>query len=330
MSLADFRWLLTQAVSKLPGGPVLFVDASEIAHHIPAERPDITPIVFSTLREPWLRPQGKTLAGVLLGWSHHKEQVRMQLAMLAEQLAVGTRVWLIGGARSGIASAPAVLGDNWRNVQKVAYGGHAELWFAELAHKALERGLEAWQRRFVVDVAGQELVLISLPGVFSHGEVDDGTRLLLEHMPLLPPKARVHDFGCGCGIISAWLKQRQPGLTVSASDINALAHASTKATLLANGLKDVRVHVGAGLSDIAGPLDAIVTNPPFHTGQQIDRRIADELFAAAREKLRKGGALYVVGNSFLPYQAAMEKALGSKAETLAQTRSFRVLRAVRA
>lgn len=328
MSSADFRWLLSQAVAKLPAGKVLFIEASEIATQIPAERPDITPITFTTLKEPWLKTAVGEIDGVMLGWSHHKEQVRMQLAMLAEKLPVGTRLWMIGGARSGIASAANVLGDNWSKAQKVAYGGHAELWFAELAEAAPARGIEAWEHRFIEEVAGQEMVLVSLPGVFSHGEIDDGTRLLLEHMPLLPETARVHDFGCGCGIIATWLRLRQPGLMVSASDVNALAYAATKATLKANGVAGVVVHVAAGLKPIPGPLDAIITNPPFHTGQKIDRAIVDELFVSARDKLAKGGAVYVVANRFLPYREAMEAKIGP-VKVLAETRQFWVLQAIR-
>lgn len=329
MSTADSRWVLAQAVARLPAGNVLFIDTGAIATQIVAQRPDIKPMAFSTAREPWVKAPLGMVDGVLLGWSHHKEQVRMMLAMLAEKLPVGTGVWLVGGARSGIASAARVLdGAYWANVHKLAYGGHAELWHAELAQQASARGLEAWQRRIVQDVAGQELVLISLPGVFSHGEVDEGTRLLLENMPLLPAGARVHDFGCGCGIIATWLKLRQPKLNVSASDINALAHAAAKATLKANGITDVNVHVAAGLSPIDGLFDAIVTNPPFHTGQKIDRGIADELFRSAQQKLAKGGALYVVANRFLAYRKAMTEHIGP-VEVLAQTPSFWVLKAVK-
>lgn len=324
MSTADFRWLMAQAVAKLPAGNVLFVETPEIAAQIPAERPDINPIVFTTLKEPWLKRTGK-LAGVLLGWSHHKEQVRMQLAMLAEKLPTGTRLWMIGAARSGIASAPNVLGDNWAKVQKVAYGGHAELWFAELAEQAPARGIEAWEHHFIEEVAGQELVLISLPGVFSYGEVDDGTRMLLENLPEFKKGARVHDFGCGCGIIATWLKARQKHLVVTASDVNALAWQASKATLKANGILDVVVHIAAGMKPIPGPFDAIVTNPPFHTGQKVDRRVVDELFATAKTKLAKGGSIYVVANRFLPYREAMEQQIGP-VEILAETPQFRVLK----
>jgi len=328
VNVADLRWLMAQAVAKLPAGKVLFIDADEVAARITAERPDIVPVVFTTLKDPWIKAVPSGVAGVMMGWSHHKEQVRMQLAMLTETLPVGTRLWLVGAGRSGVASAPKLLGSFWKNVQKVAYGGHSELWFAELVEQAPARGIDAWQHRVVVEVAGQELVLISLPGVFSHGEVDDGTRLLLENMPQLPKGARVHDFGCGCGIIATWLKLRQPDLAVTASDINALAYAAAKATLKANGITDVAVHVAAGLKPLPGELDVIVSNPPFHTGQKIDRGIVDDLLLHAKAKLSKGGSMYVVANRFLPYRDSMAAMIGPT-KVLAETPQFWVLKAVK-
>lgn len=329
MSSPDFRWLLAQATAKLPAGNVLFIEAPELASAVQVERDDITPINFTTRREAWLRADLPDLTGVMLGWSPAKEQVRMQLAMIAEVVPVGTPVWIFGHGRSGITSAPTLLGEYYEKAQKVAYGGHAELWYARLAEARPAQGPAAWEKRIVVEVAGQELVLISLPGVFSHGEVDDGTRLLLEHLPLLPPQARVHDFGCGCGIVTAWLKRRQSELVVSGSDINALAHEAAKATMKANRLTGVVLHVAKGLAPIPGPLDVIVSNPPFHTGQKTDYSIAEELLASARDKLSPGGALYIVGNRFLPYRELMTQAIGPT-EVLAETRQFWVLRAVKA
>ena len=326
MISADLRWLLTQAVAKLPAGNVLFIDADPLAQAMPSERPDIHPVSFSSAREAWLTDKLPALAGVCMGFNPAKELVRMQLAMLTEQLPIGTKLWLYGAGRSGISSAPQLLKGQWDKIEKVAYGGHAELWHAVLRETAPARGIEHWQHRHLVEVAGQELVLVSLPGVFSHGEVDEGTRLLLEHLPLLPKGARVHDFGSGCGIIAAWLKRRQPDLIVSASDINALAHAATKATLKANEIFDVVCHVQAGLGKLPGPFDVIVSNPPFHTGQKTDLQISAELFASAARQLRPKGSIYVVANRFLPYRDAMATAIG-KTEVLADNRQFWVLAA---
>ena len=326
MSLVDRRWLLAQATERLPAGKVLFIDADELVQDIARTRPDITPIVFSTARTAWLADKLPRLAGVCMGFNQAKQLVRLQLTMLAECVPVGTPLWLYGGGRAGIASAGQLLADHWHHVSKLAYGGHAELWGAQLAEAAPARGLAAWEERHVYHVAGQDLVLISLPGVFSHGEVDDGTRLLLTHLPLLPAGARVHDFGHGCGIIAAWLKRRQPDLRVSGSDISAMAHEAAKATLRANDVREVPLYVEAGLGKIPGPLDVIVSNPPFHSGQKTDMSISEDLFRTAAQKLAPGGLVYIVGNRFLPYRTQLEQLIGPT-EVLADDKRFWVLAA---
>jgi 16S rRNA (guanine1207-N2)-methyltransferase len=328
---ADARWLRAQAVAKLPKGNVLFVDADALVDGLMHERPDIHPILFSTRKDAWLDKPLPDLAGVCMGWHPTKLLTRMLLQMLAEKLPVGTKLWLFGGGRSGISSAASVLAEHWHKIEKVGFGGHSELWHAVLAEPVADykRGLECWQEKTIHSVAGQELVLITYPGVFSYGDVDEGTRLLLEHLPLLPRGARVHDFGCGGGVITAWLKLRQPDVVVSASDISALAFTATKATLKANQLTDIVLHAEGGMGKIPGTFDAIISNPPFHSGQSTDYSITDELFKSAAKKLKVGGTLTIVGNRFLPYRAPMEKLIGST-QVLAETKSFWVLSARKA
>jgi 16S rRNA (guanine1207-N2)-methyltransferase len=324
--MSDARWVLAQAVAKLPAGSVLFVDADVVAEGLARERPDIAPLRFSTRRDAWLDKPLPALAGVCMGWNPTKLLSKMLLRMLAEKLDVRTKLWIFGAGRSGIASAPTLLGEHWDNIEKVAFGGHAELWHAVLAEAAPAYGLKAWEEEYFPHIARQDVALVSLPGVFSYREVDEGTQLLLAHLPKLPKSAQVHDFGCGCGVITAWLKLRQPDLVVSASDISALAFAATKATLRANKLTDIVLHVENGMGRIPGMFDAIISNPPFHSGQNTDYGITDELFKSAVKKLKPGGSLYIVGNRFLPYRTQLQK-LFKQVDVLAETKSFWVLAA---
>ena len=318
------KWVLTQLAAHLPAGRVLCINAEELPRTLPSVRNDIQTLAFSTRKEAWLPKRLPDVTAAVLGWSPSKELVKMQLAMLAEKLDAGTQLLTYGPGETGIASSKRLLADNYSHIEKIAFGSHAQLWRAELATEKPERGLGAWESRFVVEVANIALRLVTLPGVFSHGELDEGTRFLLENMPLLPPKARVHDFGCGCGIIGTWLKLRQPTLDLTLSDVDALAFASAKATLASNRLLGVPVHLAEGLAPIPGPLDIIVSNPPFHQGQRTDRSVVTELITTARKKLRRGGKLIVVANRFLPYKADMEQQIGPT-RILADSPQFWVL-----
>jgi 16S rRNA (guanine1207-N2)-methyltransferase len=72
--------------------------------------------------------------------------------------------------------------------------------------------------------------------------------------------------------------------------------------------------------------DAIVCNPPFHTGRARLLRSARHHRSAARA-LRPGGRFYMVANRGLPYEP-MLKAHFARFETLADNNKFRVTRAV--
>lgn len=329
MTTVKSHWVLAQLAVHLPAGRVLCLNADDLPHLLPTVRPDVRPLVFSTRKEVWLPRTLPEVTAAVLGWSPSKELVTMQLAMLAETLAVGTSVLAYGPGDSGIASAKRLMSENYTRIEKIAFGSHAQLWRADLAQARPARGLKAWEKQTTVEAGGDVFRLVSLPGVFSHGELDEGTRLLLDTLPPLPPQARVHDFGCGCGVIGAWLKLRQPTLTLSLSDVDALAFAATKATLAANRILGAPVHLAAGLAPIPGPLDVIVSNPPFHQGQQTDRTIVTELITTAPKKLRKGGRLILVANRFLPYKTEMERHVGPTT-VLADNKQFWVLDARRA
>lgn len=315
--------LLGYEALRLPAGHILCVEIDELAAALPGLRKDVAVTAFSTRRRAWLPPDLPPVRAVVMGFSPAKEQVRMQLAMLAEFLAPGTPLWLYGPGQTGIGSAPRLLEGDWTHIEKVGYGGHAEIWRAELIETHPRAGLAAWQEYFVADIACEAFRVVTLPGVFSHGEVDPGTRLLLENLPRLPSKARVLDFGCGCGIIAAFLKLRQPDLDVHGSDISALALAASKATLKAN-LFEATLHLESEIGLLPGTFGAIISNPPFHVGQKVELATARALISGAKSKLTKGGRLILVANRFLPYRTAMEKEFGS-VKVLADTPQYWVL-----
>ena len=74
--------------------------------------------------------------------------------------------------------------------------------------------------------------------------------------------------------------------------------------------------------------DAIVCNPPFHTGRASTPALGQAIIEAAARALRPGGRFYMVANRGLPYEP-MLKASFASFETLADNNKFRVTRAVR-
>ncbi len=101
-------------------------------------------------------------------------------------------------------------------------------------------------------------------GVFSHGRLDRGSALLLEHLDKLP-SGHLLDFGCGAGVLGAAVKRRYPHNQVTLLDVDAFAAASSRLTLAANGL-EAEVLTGDGIDAAPMGLNAILSNPPFHVG----------------------------------------------------------------
>ncbi len=125
-------------------------------------------------------------------------------------------------------------------------------------------------------------------GVFSRGELDKGTELLLEALP--PLHGRVLDMGCGWGPVGISLKKHDPTLSLTLVDVNLRALELTQRNAQANGVA-VEVLESDGFSALSDrQFDWVVTNPPIRAGKQVIYR----MFADAAACLAPGGGLCLV------------------------------------
>lgn len=138
-------------------------------------------------------------------------------------------------------------------------------------------------------------------GVFAGGRLDQGTRLLLQALEGLPPGGRALDLGCGSGVMASVLARW--GWQTSATDVSALAVASSRRTFELNGV-EVTCQQAVGIPDSSDGIDLVVCNPPFHRGAAKDSTATFELIADAGRALRAGGELWLVYNPHLPYLPA--------------------------
>ena len=88
------------------------------------------------------------------------------------------------------------------------------------------------------------------------------TEHVVEAVLDLPQGARVCDVGTGSGAIALALKSERPDLEVVATDASDGALGVARANAQRLGL-EVELHHGDLLADVRGPLDAIVSNPPY-------------------------------------------------------------------
>ena len=136
---------------------------------------------------------------------------------------------------------------------------------------------------------GLQLSFRTDAGVFSRGELDDGTRILLEALPE-KMEGDILDLGCGWGAIGISVAAAWPETRVTLADVNTRALELSRDNAGRNRVA-VRCVESDGLSALAGEtFDAVVTNPPIRAGKQVIYR----MFAEAAEHLTPDGALYLV------------------------------------
>lgn len=254
-----------------------------------------------------------------------RELTEYLLTALSARLP-GRPLYLVGEKRAGVERAARQL-SAFGQQRKLDSARHCQLWQVRIEHCPALPNLEQLAERFTLQLEDGPLQIVSLPGVFSHGRLDRGTQLLLDHLDDLPDGCLL-DFGCGAGVIGATLKKRYPQSDVQMLDVDAFAVASSRMTLAANDLQ-ATVICGDGID--AAPLDcsAIISNPPFHQGVHTHYAASERLLQRAAIHLRPDGELRLVANAFLRYPPLIEAHLGP-CETLTQADGFRIYRARRA
>ena len=176
-------------------------------------------------------------------------------------------------------------------------------------------------------VHGQTIRFVTQPGVFSHGELDMGTRALIKTAALRPGEA-VLDLGCGSGIVG--VVAAQVAGSVVCVDSSAVALRAARATL---ELNNVAACVQVLASDCAYAVrdwrfDVVVTNPPFHQGLGVGYDVAQQFVRDAAYVLKPGGRLYLVANRFIRYERVAE-GIFSRVRTAYEDNRFRVLEAIK-
>lgn len=125
-------------------------------------------------------------------------------------------------------------------------------------------------------------------GVFSKGELDQGTALLLEALP--PLHGAVLDLGCGWGPVGISLKKDDPALQVTMVDVNLRALALSEKNARQNGVQ-AELLESDGFSALTGRrFDWVITNPPIRAGKPV----IYQMFADAAACLNPGGGLCLV------------------------------------
>ncbi|MCP3986248.1 MAG: class I SAM-dependent methyltransferase [bacterium] len=278
---------------------------------------------WSRYQAPW--PPDVRADNVALRLPKGREALVMSLHALLARAVPGARVFVFGANDEGIRSADKPLGAWLEDLHSLEAKRHSRVWSGRLAEGAgpFRGELKDWEEPLELEAPGGPMRLVSLPGLFAHGRLDPGTRLLLEALEELPrPKAgaRMLDFGCGAGAISLAFARRCADAEIHGVDRDALAiHAAHR------NLPDASLHLGDGWSAVPDGLrfDLIASNPPLHSGKDHDLRGLVRLVEGSRRRLTRRGRLTLVTQRPLPAGSLLAEQF-SRVDIARESRSFRV------
>lgn len=314
--------LLQRQAALLAGRRVLIIDANDEAlGALPATHlqlhGDLASLPLDQVAPVPQIPADTDLLIVILPKA--RERLDMLLATLAGALSAPMECWLVGPGKGGIRGALKQFARfTSTEPEPVDSARHCKLYRGELLPAAPASAAD-FVRRWPLG----DLTLCSLPGVFSHGRLDDGTDLLLDALSEHLPAGPVLDIGCGAGVLTATLAAR--GLAVTAVDVSATAVAATQMTLAENGLQ-AEVHHSDLYQAVPGRFRTLCTNPPFHEGLTHTTDISRRLIGEAPKHLLPGGQLLLVANQGLPYGDWLREHF-AQVSVVRENRRFKVWRA---
>lgn len=271
-------------------------------------------------------PTDQQFDGAVIYMPKAKEHAKMLLANVAACLKLGANLLMVGENKSGVKSADKMLEPFCEQVNKIDSARHCALFGGEVTKPIKAFDLTQWQTTKEISIAGLNYKICSLPGVFNHGQVDTGTRLLLENLPHYHG-GRVLDFGCGAGIIGCFIALKNAQAKVVMSDVSALAVYCAEQSARLNQV-DAEVLASNGLTSISPKFTTVITNPPFHTGIQTDYSVTETFIADLKGFLTSEGSLILVANQFLRYAELLEKRFKT-VSLVKQTSQFSVYHCLR-
>ncbi len=141
---------------------------------------------------------------------------------------------------------------------------------------------------FNISINGNSFTFNTDNGVFSKGELDFGTNLLIKNILKLNITGDILDLGCGYGAIGIIVKKITNSM-VTMSDVNKRAIHLTKMNAKKNNVI-VDTVLSDGYENIPNKFNYVFSNPPIRVG----KKKLYELLIETKNHLKENGELIIV------------------------------------
>lgn len=323
-----------------------------------AQKKHVT-VIFGNCHDPRVQEAIKPFDILLFFLSKIKSLSQDLLTQLKTHFAPEQQIMIIGSNAIGGKSADSLIREA-ATVSKIDTARKCTVYLGKISDSTK---LPMPKNLPEVSFAGQQFS--QWHGLFSQGQLDEGTSLLLQALhqdlnatiqgkgkitmnaPLMAPlnietHAPILDLGCGSGIIGLSLAARGCDQIVS-TDISATALYATEQNAKRLGFNS-SIHTFAcnmlpNSNELEvfkanfpnfhlpyGKFKLIVTNPPFHQGLRCNTSPTEDMIMKAPNYLSDNGALYLVGNTHLHYERTLEEAF-AHITILKSTNKFTVFKA---
>ena len=159
-----------------------------------------------------------------------------------------------------------------------------------MGHYFTNENLESNIQEFKIKINNYDFTFKTDNGVFSKGELDFGTNLLIKNVLGRKISGEVLDLGCGYGPIGITLAKIL-NCRMTMIDVNKRAVHLTKMNIKDNGVNNTEVLVSEGYNELKDKkFDYIISNPPIRVGKQI----LYGLLIKAKDHLKENGEMYIV------------------------------------
>jgi 16S rRNA (guanine1207-N2)-methyltransferase len=232
-----------------------------------------------------------------------KQRIQYTTHFAQHALSENGEMWFVGENKGGIKSLAKNLKKDFAQADKFTSGKHSAIVSCSGPLNSIDFNPENYYTQQKNELG---LDLKALPGVFSQDHLDKGTQVLLDNMPR-KIKGRVLDFGCGAGVIGAFISQNREFEEIDMLDDDLLAVKSAQLNIEKNKIPYTQAQARNGLGEVTERYSWIISNPPFHQGVKTDYNATETFLTEAKNHLKLSGKLCIVFNEFLNYETILRE-----------------------